>query len=69
MTMSWQQIGELIICAQENLLFLMEAVAWRSSPAYDFIREEFASGNIGNVRSVDVYVGFNMNTDQLTTFV
>ncbi|GAB1863402.1 Trans-1,2-dihydrobenzene-1,2-diol dehydrogenase [Camponotus japonicus] len=68
MTMSWQQIKELIICAQENQLFLMEAVAWRSSPAYDFIRKELASGNIGNVKSVEVYVGFNMlNTDQLTT--
>ncbi|GAB1863403.1 Trans-1,2-dihydrobenzene-1,2-diol dehydrogenase [Camponotus japonicus] len=66
MTMNWEQTKELIIYAQSRKLFLMEDLACRCLPAYDFIRKELASGNIGDVASMELHIHFRVfNTQQL----
>ncbi|XP_011265917.1 trans-1,2-dihydrobenzene-1,2-diol dehydrogenase isoform X2 [Camponotus floridanus] len=54
MTLKWENTSDLIDYAQSKQLFLMEAMASRFFPAYDFIRQEIESRNIGDVDSMDI---------------
>lgn len=67
LTMNLKQATELINYARSKKLFLMEAVWSRCFPAYDAVRKELASGNIGDVHQVIASLGFRFpHVDRIT---
>ncbi|KAK2583004.1 hypothetical protein KPH14_009049 [Odynerus spinipes] len=60
LTMNLKQTRELIQFARSKNLFLMEGIWSRFFPAYDAIREEIASGSLGEIHQIIVSFGFNM---------
>lgn len=57
MCMNEKQSRQLIEFAEQQNLFLMEAIWTRMFPAYQYIRSQIRSGKLGEVLSVDVTFG------------
>jgi len=64
--MNEKQSRKLIQYAEQKKLFLMEAVWSRFFPAYQYLRKQIDSGNLGEIQQVDVTFGVDVeNVDRV----
>jgi len=65
-TLNAKETEEIIQCARENKVFLMEAMWSRFLPAYEKIRQLISSGTLGEISLVLADFGFrNLSTPRL----
>lgn len=63
MCLNEKQVKGLVDLAQSKNLFLMEAIWPRFFPSYQYVLQQVKSGNLGDVKSVQVDFGFKNHTD------
>lgn len=56
-----KQVRQLIECAKEKNLFLVEGILLRHSPAYRYVQEQIHNGALGEIKSVDVDFGLEVS--------
>lgn len=56
--MNEKQAKKLIAYAERKKLFLMEAIWSRFFPSYQYLQKQIQSGNLGEIKSLDVHFGF-----------
>ncbi|XP_065177633.1 trans-1,2-dihydrobenzene-1,2-diol dehydrogenase-like [Sycon ciliatum] len=59
-TVNSRELKEMIACAKQNNVFLMEALWSRFLPSYCYIREAISAGAIGEPLCVNATFGFSM---------
>lgn len=69
MCMNRQQANNLMEFAKEKKLFLMEGIWSRFFPSYQFLRNAIQDGSLGELKEVEVSMGFDHSKNVRITYV